>query len=66
MGAHAAEPAVLQDQDLICVAYRGNPLRDDNLSHVRKLFRQLAPNFGLGGRIHSAGGVIQNQDFGIF
>ena len=66
MGSAPGQPAVLQDKNLVCVEYRGDALGNDDLGGVRKAFCQPFPDLCLSGSIHSAGGIVQDQNFGGF
>ena len=60
MGAHGVQAAILQDHDEVGALHRGDALGNDQLGHVGQ-FGQGAADAGLGGSIHGAGGVVENQ-----
>ena len=61
MAADRVHPSVLQYDDLVCVGNGGYALGNDDFSCIRHALGQSVPDFGLCGRIHGAGGIIQNQ-----
>lgn len=50
--------------DLVRVAHGRDALRDDEHGEVSHQFAQARLNFGLGGQVDRAGGIVQNQNLG--
>ena len=65
VGVKAADPAVVQHQDAVRVLHTGNALGNDDLGGSGDYRLQGIPDFGIRGRIHGAGGIVQNQHFGL-
>ena len=66
MAADGVNTAVLQNDDLVRVEHRGNPLGDNDFGGAGQTLGQALPDFRLGGSVHGAGGIVQNQDLGLF
>ena len=58
------EFAVVQNDDEVGALHRADPLGDDELGHIGELGQGMA-DARLGGSIHGAGGVIENQHLGV-
>ena len=65
MSALAGDVVVIQDEDLIGVLYRGDALGNDDDGGVLQVFLEGLPDGRLCGRVHSGGGVVQNEDSGL-
>lgn len=66
MAADGVNAAVLQNDDLVRVEHRGDPLGDDDFGCAGQALGQALADFRLSGRVHGAGGIVQNQDLGRF
>lgn len=66
MGTHSVYPAVVQNDDLIRMHDGGNPLRDDDLRASGEASGKPLSYLRLRGRIHRAGGIIQDQHLRLF
>ena len=66
MGAGVHHPAVIHHHDQIRIHDGGDPLGNDQLGGVGQLRGESLPDLGVGGGVHGAGAVIQNQDLGLF
>ncbi len=65
-GIEPVDPSVFHDEDLIRVLNTGNPLGDDQLGGSRNLLGKSTPDLRVCGRVHGAGGIIQDQYLRIF
>ena len=63
-GGH--NPAVIQHQNDVRLLHRGDPLGDNQLGGAGNLLPEGLADHGVGLGIHGGGGVVQNQDFGLF
>ena len=66
MGAHGGDGAVFHDQDQVGFFHGCHTLGDDDLGGVGDLFPESLPDHGIGVGIHRGGGVVQDQDLGLF
>ena len=64
VGAHGVEPAVVQNDDEVGALHRADALGDDEFGHIGELGQGVA-DARLGGGIHGAGGVIEDQHLGV-
>ena len=66
MGAHVRNGAVVHNHDEIRVHHGDDSLGDDDLGGVRQTGAEGRPDAGVGGGVHRAGAVIQNEHLGLF
>ena len=65
MGAQAVDLAVVQHQDAVGILHGGDALCDDDLGGSGDLFPERLADLGIGGGIHGAGRVVQDQHLGL-
>ena len=61
MGTHRLNPAPVHHYDFVGILYGGNTLGDNEFGGIRNLLPECPADLGVGLRVPSAGGVIQNQ-----
>ena len=66
MAAHGLNLAVLHQEDPVGVLHRGHPLGNDDLGGLGDKFAESLADEGVGAGVHRAGGVVQNQNLGLF
>ena len=66
MGAYVLHHAVVQDDDHIRVLHGGDPLGDDELGGAGDFLPEGLADHGVGAGVHGGGGVVQNEDLGLF
>ena len=66
MGSHGADAAAIHNDDTIRILHRGDPLGNDDLCRFRDKLPESLANQRIRAGIHSACGVIQNEDLGLF
>src|SRR5699024_6717335 len=54
------------NQDAVGVLHAGNALGNDQLGGAGDMLGKGLADLGVGGGVHRAGGVVQNQDLGPF
>ena len=64
MAVKGTDPTVVQHQDPVCPLHTGDPLGDDDLRDAGDLPGKCIPDPGVGGSIHCAGGIVQDQHLG--
>ena len=64
MGSYIIYLSIIQDKDLVCMAYRRNPLSNDDLCHIRQVCFQSLTDLPLCSRVNGTGGVVQYQHSG--
>ena len=63
MGSKPVHPPVIHYDNAVRVHHTGHTLGNDQLRGVGNLLRESLSDLRVRGRIHRAGGVIQNQHF---
>ena len=58
--------SAVQNEDAVGVLHAGNALRHDQLCGSGNFLCKSCPNLRIGGRIHGAGGIVQNQNLWLF
>ena len=66
MVAHGIDLAVFHNNDHVRILHGGNTLGDDQLGGAGDLFPEGLPDGSVGLGVHRGGGVVQNQDLGLF
>ena len=66
MGALSRDPTAVHNQNQVRIPYGGRPLGDDDLCRAAQFACKCLPDFRVRGGVYGAGGVIQNQDLGLF
>ncbi len=62
MGIKTMDSAFIQNKNPICILNTGHTLSNDDFRGPRNICLERFSYFGIGRRIHSAGGIIQNQN----
>src|SRR5699024_4804261 len=55
-----------QNNDPVGILHRGHTLGNDNLGGVGNLLQEGLANHGVGTGIHGGGGIVENQNLGLF
>lgn len=66
MGSVPHQSALVQHQNPVRLGDGGDPLGNDELGGARQQGPEGGTDGGVGGHIHRGGGVVQNQDPGLF
>ena len=66
MRADAVDAAAVEDDDAVGFLNGGDTLRDDDLGRAGNLFVERAADHRVGLGIDSGGGVVENEDLGLF
>src|SRR5699024_1068996 len=66
MSSYGIDLSALHHNDPVCVLHRSRPLGNNDLGSFRNVILHGLPDPGVCSGIHRTGGVIQNQDFGLF
>ena len=66
MGAYVFHHAVVQHDDHIRILHGGDPLGDDELGGAGNFLPERLTDHGVGTGVHGGGGVVQNEDLGLF
>ena len=62
MGAHACDPSVVQDDDLVRIPDGADPLAHDELGGILQLPVEALPEGGIGAVVQGGEGVVKDQD----
>ena len=65
MGAHVVDLSLVQDHDPVRVHDGVEPLGDDDLGGLGAGVFEGLPDGRVGGGVHGAGGVVQDEDLGV-
>lgn len=65
MGPESNYPAIVHDNDAVCIFYTGNSLSDNQFCCIGNLLCKSFTDAGICSGIYCAGGIVQNQDFGL-
>src|SRR5699024_778093 len=66
VGAEAVDLAVPEDDDPVGILHGAHPLGNDNLGGVGDLLQKRLADHGVGVGIHGGGGIVENQNLGLF
>ena len=59
------DSTVIQDDNLVCIHHRRDPLGDDDFSYIGQFCQRLA-DFSFSSSIYRAGGIVENQHLRLF
>ena len=65
VGADVGHLAVIQNDDLIGIPHRADALGDEENRGVFQVLMEGFSDAGFRGRVHSGGGVVQDEDRGL-
>ena len=65
MSTQAVDLAVVQHQDAVCILHGRDALCNDDLGGAGDLLPEGLADLGIGGGIHGAGAVVQDQHLGL-
>ena len=66
MSTDVGYPAVVHNDDTVCILNGGYSLRDDECGRISELFAESLPDAAVGSGIDSASGVVENDYLGLF
>ena len=66
MRTNAVDPAIIQNEDTVCMLNRIDPLRNNDNRDILQGFGKSLAQPAVGRRVNGAGRIVEDDDFRVF